>query len=90
MVHAHNVLDDNMINAILITVQSAVLFVSGALSEPQPFCVVEISTAERADLYHHPEGGCNALGASLKRDMEKLYPSTPVVLIVDGKSNQRL
>lgn len=79
-----------MINPILITVQSAVLFVSGALSEPQPFCVVEISTAERADLYHNPEGGCNALGAAIKADTEKAYPSTPVVLIVDGKSNQGL
>ena len=79
-----------MINSILITVQSAVLFVSGALSEPQPFCVVEISTAERADLYHNPEGGCSALGAAIKADTEKAYPSTPAVLIVDGKSNQRL
>lgn len=79
-----------MINTILITVQSAVLFVSGALSEPQPFCVVEISTAERADLYHNPEGGCNALVAAIKADTEKAYPSTPVVLIVDGNSNQGL
>lgn len=79
-----------MINSILITVQSAVLFVSGAISEPQPFCVVEVSTSERADLYHNPEGGCSALGASLKTDIEKEYPSTPVVLIVDGESNQEL
>lgn len=79
-----------MINSILITVQSAVLFVSGALSEPQPFCVVEISTAERADLYHNPEGGCDALGASIKADTEKAHPGSPVVLIVDGKSNQNL
>jgi hypothetical protein len=79
-----------MIDSILITVQSAVLFVSGALSEPQPFCVVEISTAERADLYHNPEGGCNALGAAIKADIEKVHPGSPVVLIVDGKSNQSL
>ncbi|ALA46470.1 hypothetical protein BF2512_13 [Dickeya phage BF25/12] len=79
-----------MINSILITVQSAVLFVSGALSEPQPFCVVEVSTAERADLYHNPEGGCNALGSAIKADMEKAHPGSPVVLIVDGKSNQSL
>ena len=90
MVHAHNVLDDAMINTILITVQSAVLFVSGALSEPTPFCMVQFSGIDRTDYYENPEGGCNALGASLKRDVEKMYPSTPVVLIVDGKSNQRL
>lgn len=77
-----------MINSILITVQSAVLFVTGAISEPQPFCVVEISTSGRADLYHNPEGGCSALGASIKADIERAYPSTPVVLIIDGKSNQ--
>ena len=90
MVHAHNVLDDAMINSTLTTVQSAVLFVSGALSEPTPFCTVQFSGIDRTDYYENPEGGCNALGASLKRDVEKMYPSTPVVLIVDGKSNQRL
>lgn len=79
-----------MINSILITVQSAVLFVSGALSEPTPFCTVQFSGIDRTDYYANPEGGCNVLGASLKRDMGKLYPSTPVVLIVDGKSNQSL
>lgn len=79
-----------MINPILITVQSAVLFVSGALSEPQPFCVVEVSTSERADLYHNPEGDCNALGAAIKADTEKAHPGSPVVLIVDGESNQGL
>lgn len=79
-----------MINTILITVQSAVLFVSGALSEPTPFCTVQFSGIDRTDYYENTEGGCSALGASLKRDMERLYPSTPVVLIVDGKSNQSL
>lgn len=79
-----------MINTILITVQSAVLFVSGALSEPTPFCTVQFSGINRTDYYENPEGGCNALGASIKADMDKLYPSSPVVLIVDGKSNQGL
>lgn len=79
-----------MMDFILITVQSAVLFVSGALSEPTPFCTVQFSGIDRTDYYENPEGGCSALGASLKRDVERLYPSTPVVLIVDGKSNQRL
>lgn len=90
MVHAHNVLDGAMVNSILIIVQSAVLFVSGALSEPAPFCTVQFSGIDHTDYYENPEGGCNALGAYLKRDMERLYPSTPVVLIVDGKSNQGL
>lgn len=79
-----------MINTILITVQSAVLFVSGVLSEPTPFCTVQFSGIDRTDYYENPEGGCNALGASIKADTEKLYPSSPVVLIVDGKSNQSL
>lgn len=79
-----------MMDFILSTVQSAVLFVSGALSEPTPFCTVQFSGIDRTDYYENPEGGCSALGASLKRDLERLYPSTPVVLIVDGKSNQSL
>lgn len=79
-----------MMDFILITVQSVVLFVSGALSEPTPFCTVQFSGIDRTDYYENPEGGCSALGASLKRDVERLYPSTPVVLIVDGKSNQSL
>lgn len=79
-----------MMDFILITVQSAVLFVSGALSEPTPFCTVQFSGIDRTDYYENPEGGCSVLGASLKRDVERLYPSTPVVLIVDGKSNQSL
>ena len=79
-----------MLNTTLITVQSAVLFVSGALSEPTPFCTVQFSGIDRTDYYENPEGDCNALGVSLKRDMEKLYPSSPVVLIVDGKSNQEI
>ena len=79
-----------MMDFILITVQSAVLFVSGAISEPTPFCTVQFSGIDRTDYYENPEGGCSALGASLKRDVERLYPSTPVVLIVDGKSNQSL
>lgn len=79
-----------MMDFILITVQSAMLFVSGALSEPTPFCTVQFSGIDRTDYYENPEGGCSALGASLKRDVERLYPSTPVVLIVDGKSNQSL
>lgn len=79
-----------MMDFILITVQSAVLFVSGALSEPTPFCTVQFSGIDRTDYYENPEGGCSALGASLKLDVERLYPSTPVVLIVDGKSNQSL
>lgn len=79
-----------MINTIVITIQSAVLFVSGALSEPQPFCVVDISIQQKQDLYWNPEGGCNALGASLKASMEKQYPSNPIILIVDSESNQEL
>lgn len=79
-----------MINTIVITVQSAMLFVTGALSDPQPFCVVDVSVNQKQDLYWNPEGGCAGLGAAIKADTEKAYPSTPVVLIVDGKSNQGL
>lgn len=79
-----------MINTIIITVQSAVLFLSGAVNEPVPFCVVQYSTSQQQQFYENPEGGCNALGASLKADTERQYPSTPMVLIVDGKSNQEL
>lgn len=79
-----------MINVITITVNSAMLLFLSNVAPPEPFCQVQVSTSERADLYHDPDGGCKALGEALKADYQKLYPSTPVVLIVDGKSNHAL
>lgn len=79
-----------MISTITITVNSAMLLFLSAVAPPEPFCQVEVSTSDRADLYHDPEGGCKALGATLQAEYKKQYPSTPVVLIVDGKSNHAL
>lgn len=79
-----------MIQPITIAVKSAVLLMSSNVSEPIPYCTVEVTGQPGYELYEDPEGGCKGLGKRLLQSFQGAYPDKPVLLIVDGKSNQEI
>ena len=79
-----------MIQTITIAVKSAVLLLSSTVAEPIPYCTVEVTGQPGSDLYEDPEGGCKGLGKRLLQSFQGAYPDKPVLLIVDGKSNQEI
>lgn len=79
-----------MVQTITIVVKSALLLVSSHVSEPIPFCTIEVQGQEGYELFENPEGGCKGLGEQYKRNTEIAYPDAAVVLVVDGVSNQSM
>lgn len=77
-----------MIQTITIAVKSAVLLLSSNVSEPIPYCTVEVTGQPGYELYEDPEGACKGLGKRLLQSLQGAYPDKPVLLIVDGKSDQ--
>ncbi|QBP32904.1 gp4 [Shigella phage Buco] len=79
-----------MVQTITIIVKSALLLISSSVSEPIPFCTMEVQGQPGYELFENPEGGCKQLGATYKRNAEIAYPDAAVVLVVDGVSNQNM
>lgn len=79
-----------MVQTITIIVKSALLLVSSHVSEPIPYCTIEVQGQAGYELFEDPEGGCKGLGEQYKRNTEIAYPDAAVVLVVDGVSNQSM
>lgn len=84
-----------MIQTITIAVKSAALVFGmgaapGAVNTQTavPYCTVEVTGQPGYELYEDPEGGCKGLGKRLLQSFQGAYPDKPVLLIVDGESDQ--
>lgn len=79
-----------MIQTITITVKSALLLLGSNVAEPIQYCTVEVAGQSGYELYEDPEGGCKGLGKRLLQSFQGAYPDKPVLLIIDGKSDQEI
>lgn len=77
-----------MVNTITLIVKSALLVIGSHAAEPIPYCTLEMQGQEGYELFEDPEGGCAALGERWKASVQAQNPDSPVLLIVDGKTNQ--
>ena len=84
-----------MVNIINIIVTSAMLVLGNDVSNPVPYCTVQLqqpATQEpqprpEYDLFENPEGGCKELGARVLEAVQEQEPNAAVTLTVDGVSN---
>lgn len=87
-----------MVNVFNIIVTSAMLVLGNDLSNPVPYCTVQLqqSVAQEPqprpeyDLFEDPDGGCKELGARILAAVQEQYPDTAVTLTVDGESNNKI
>ena len=90
-----------MVNVFNIIVTSAMLVLGNDVSNPVPYCTVQLqqpATQEpqepqprpEYDLFEDPEGGCKELGARILAAVQEQYPDAAVTLTVDGKSNNEI
>lgn len=92
-----------MVNVFNIIVTSAMLVLGNDVSNPIPYCTVQLqqpATQQLAaqepqprpeyDLFENPEGGCKELGARILAAVQEQYPDAAVTLTVDGKSSNEI
>lgn len=81
-----------MVNVFNIIVTSAMLVLGNDVSNPVPYCTVQIQQQGQRprleyDLFENPEGGCKELGARVLEAVQEQEPNAAVTLAVDGVSN---
>lgn len=84
-----------MLNVFNIIVTSAMLVLGNDVSNPVPYCTVQLQqpaaqeplARPEYDLFEDPDGGCKELGARILEAVQEQYPDAAVTLTVDGESN---
>lgn len=84
-----------MVNVFNIIVTSAMLVLGNDVSNPVPYCAVQLQQPATQQpqprpeygLFEDPEGGCKELGARILAAVQGQHPDAAVTLTVDGKSN---
>lgn len=90
-----------MVNVFNIIVTSAMLVLGNDVSNPVPYCTVQLQQPQQPaaqepqprpeyDLFEDPDGGCKELGARILAAVQEQYPDAAVTLTVDGKSNNEI